>query len=76
MVITPVTIEHVLEAALKLLPQERAAVAGWLLESLDAETDVAPAGNGNGLDARVTELETVSAHPNPQSELERKISVG
>ncbi len=63
-----------LEEALKLPPNARAALAGSLLESLDQEVDEdAEAAWEAEIARRVEELDSKSTRPIPWSEARRKI---
>ncbi len=64
-----------LKEALKLPPEARAALAGYLLESLDQEVDEgAEAAWQVEIDRRLRELDSVKVKPIPWSEARRKIA--
>ncbi len=64
-----------LKEALKLPPEARAALAGYLLESLDQEVDEgAEAAWQVEIDRRLRELDSGKVKPIPWSEARRKIA--
>ncbi len=64
-----------LKEALKLPPEARAALAGYLLESLDQEVDEgAEAAWHAEIDRRLGELDSGKVKPIPWSEARRKIA--
>ncbi len=64
-----------LKEALKLPPEARAALAGYLLESLDQEVDEgAEAAWQAEIDRRLGELDSGKVKPIPWSEARRKIA--
>lgn len=64
-----------LKEALKLPPEARAALAGYLLESLDQEVDEgAEAAWQAEIDRRLRELDSGKVKPIPWSEARRKIT--
>ncbi len=64
-----------LKEALKLPPEARAALAGYLLESLDQEVDEgAEAAWQVEIDRRLRELDSGKVRPIPWSEARRKIA--
>ncbi len=64
-----------LKEALKLPPEARAALAGYLLESLDQEVDEgAEAAWQAEIDRRLGELDPGKVKPIPWSEARRKIA--
>jgi len=66
--------EQLLVDALKLPPQERAALAGQLIESLDTKIDEdAEAAWSAEIDRRVGELESGKVKPVPWAKARRQI---
>ena len=64
-----------LKEALKLPPEARAALAGYLLESLDQEVDEgAEAAWQVEIDRRLREIDAGKVKPIPWSEARRKIA--
>ncbi|MEE9567768.1 MAG: addiction module protein [Candidatus Binatia bacterium] len=64
-----------LKEALKLPPEARSALAGYLLESLDQEVDEgAEAAWQAEIDRRLRELDSGKVKPIPWSEARRKIA--
>lgn len=64
-----------LTEALRLSPEERAALAGELIQSLDTEVDAdAEAAWGSEIRARVGRLDTGDATTIPWSEARRRIN--
>jgi len=69
--------KDLLEQALKLPPEARAAIAGTLLESLDNNIDEdSEAAWTRELEARIRELDSGAVRPVPWPEARKKIMEG
>ena len=70
-------LRRILELALKLPPEARAALAGTLLDSLDVAVDAdAEAAWGLEVARRARELDTGAVRAVPWSEVRRRLSGG